>query len=193
MLDTLITSKTRIKMLLKFFSNSSASAYLREMAKEFGESTNSIRTELNNLSEAGYLISEEKGRSIYYKANTGHPLYNELKSLVHKYLGIDKILEDVIHKVLKRLGKLEMAFITGDYAEGRDSGIIDLVVVGDIDQHYFKTCVDKVEKLINRRVRSLVLTAEEYTKSRATLNPDKALWLWREDNVQQFNSSTVQR
>ncbi|MBL7849475.1 MAG: ArsR family transcriptional regulator [Cyclobacteriaceae bacterium] len=181
MLDTLITSKTRIKMLLKFFSNSSSQGYLREMAKEFGESTNSIRLELNNLSKAGYLVAEEKGRSIYYKANTGHPLYNELKSLVHKYLGIDKILEDVVHKVLKRLGKLEMAFITGDYAEGRDSGIIDLVVVGDIDQEYFKQCVDKVEKLINRRVRSLILSVPEFEKTRASLNPDKALWLWREE------------
>ena len=189
MLDTLITSKTRIKMLLKFFSNSSASAYLREMAKEFGESTNSIRLELNNLSQAGYLLTEEKGRSIYYSANTRHPLYNELKSLVHKYLGIDKILEDVIHKVLKRLGKLEMAFITGDYAEGRDSGIIDLVVVGDIDQAYFKQCVDKVEKLINRRVRSLILSMPEFEKTRASLNPDKALWLWREDATVSVQSS----
>jgi hypothetical protein len=99
---------------------------------------------------------------------------------VHKYLGIDKILEDVVHKVLKRLGRLEMAFITGDYAEGRDSGIIDLVVVGDIDQEYFKQCVDKVEKLINRRVRSLILSASEFEKTGASLNPDKALWLWRE-------------
>ena len=189
MLDTLITSKTRIKMLLKFFSNSSASAYLREMAKEFGESTNSIRLELNNLSQAGYLLTEEKGRSIYYSANTRHPLYNELKSLVHKYLGIDKILEDVIHKVLKRLGKLEMAFITGDYAEGRDSGIIDLVVVGDIDQAYFKQCVDKVEKLINRRVRSLILSMPEFEKTRASLNPEKALWLWREDAAVTVQSS----
>lgn len=170
-------------MLLKFFSNSSASAYLREMAKEFGESTNSIRCELNNLSEAGYLISEEKGRSIYYSANLKHPLYNELKSLVHKYLGIDKILEDVIHKVLQRLGKLELAFITGDYAEGRDSGIVDLVIVGDIDQEYFKHCVDKVEKLIKRRVRSLVLTMPEFERNRVQLNPDKALWLWKEETV----------
>ena len=189
MLDTLITSKTRVKMLLKFFSNSSASGYLREMAKEFGESTNSIRLELNNLTEAGYLVTEEKGRSIYYSANIKHPLYNELKTLVHKYLGIDKIIDDVIHKLLKRLGKLEMAFITGDYADGRDSGIIDLVVVGDIDQGYFKQLVDKVEKLINRRVRTLVLTESEYEKNISNLHPDKALWLWKEETVQSSNSS----
>lgn len=166
-------------MLLKFFSNSHSSAYLREMAKEFGESTNSIRHELNNLSQAGYLIAREEGRSIYYSANTKHPLYPEIKTLIHKYLGIDKILDNIIHKVLTRLGTLKEAFITGDYAEGRDSGIIDLVMVGDIDQSYLQECVVKAEKLIQRKVRTLVLTEHEFALNRKQLNPDKAILLWR--------------
>jgi DNA-binding transcriptional ArsR family regulator len=178
-LDTLITSKTRLKMLLRFFLNSNSSAYLRELAKEFGESTNSIRHELNNLSSAGYLVAREEGRSIYYSANTKHPLYPEIKTLVHKYLGIDKLLDNVIHKVLARLGTLRLAMITGDYAEGRDSGIIDLVMVGDIDQVYLQECVLKAEKLINRKVRTLVLSEEEFEGNKKSLNPDKALVLWQ--------------
>ena len=166
-------------MLLKFFLNSHSSAYLRELAKEFGESTNSIRHELNNLSSAGYLVAREEGRSIYYSANTKHPLYPEIKNLVHKYLGIDKLLDTVIHKILARLGTLHFAFITGDYAKGRDSGIIDLVLVGDIDQAYLQTCVSKAEKLINRKVRTLVLSQQEYEGKRKALNPDKALVLWQ--------------
>lgn len=179
MLDTLITSKTRLKMLLRFFLNSNSSAYLRELAKEFGESTNSIRHELNNLSSAGYLVAREEGRSIYYSANTKHPLYPEIKTLVHKYLGIDKLLDNVIHKVLARLGTLQLAMITGDYAEGRDSGIIDLVMVGDIDQAYLQECVRKAERLIHRKVRTLVLSEGEFENNRKTLNPDKALLLWQ--------------
>jgi DNA-binding transcriptional ArsR family regulator len=178
-LDTLITSKTRLKMLLRFFLNSNSSAYLRELAKEFGESTNSIRHELNNLSSAGYLVAREEGRSIYYSANTKHPLYPEIKTLVHKYLGIDKLLDTVIHKVLARLGTLQFAMITGDYAEGRDSGIIDLVMVGDIDQAYLQECVRKAEKLINRKVRTLVLSEAEFEGNKKSLNPDKALLLWQ--------------
>lgn len=178
MLDSLITSKTRLKMLLKFFLNSNTSAYLREMAKEFGESTNSIRHELNNLTAAGYLIATESGRSVLYKANTAHPLYNELKNIVHKYLGIDRIREDVVDKLLQRLGKLQLALITGDYAEGRDSGIIDLVLVGNLDVAYLNECVAKVEKLIHRKVRTLVLTPEEFEDKRLTLKPEKALLLW---------------
>lgn len=167
-------------MLLKFFLNSNTSAYLREMAKEFGESTNSIRHELNNLTAAGYLIATESGRSIFYKANTAHPLYSELKNIVHKYLGIDRIREDVIDKLLQRLGKLQIVFITGDYAEGRDSGIIDLVLVGNLDVAYLNECVSKVEKLIHRKVRTLVLTPEEFEDRRSALKPEKALLLWKE-------------
>lgn len=179
MLDTLITSKTRMKMLLKFFMNKHSRAYLRELATEFGESTNSVRVELNNLTKAGYLKSDEQGRSIYYSVNTKHPLYPEIKNLIHKYLGIDKIVDTVVNKVLQRLGSLKLAFITGDYAEGRDSGIIDLVMVGTVDAAYLQECVAKVEKLIHRKVRTLLLSEVEFEKNRINLQPDKAILLWQ--------------
>ena len=51
MLDTLITSKTRIKLLLKFFLNAQTKSYLRSLEGEFGESTNAIRLELNKFEE----------------------------------------------------------------------------------------------------------------------------------------------
>jgi len=177
-LESLITSRTRIKMLLKFFSNSHSSAYLREMAEEFGESTNSIRLELNKLSKAGYLVANTKGRTIEYKANTGHLLYTQLKNLVHKYLGIETIIDSVINKVVARLGKVTCAFIIGDYAKGKDSGLIDLVFVGEIDQAYLRTCVEKAEGLIKRKIRTLVLTLPEFETNKKNLRPETAIWLW---------------
>ena len=76
MLDTLITSKTRVKLLMKFFLNPGTRAYLRELAAEFGESTNSIRVELNRLSDAKIISSENVGRTIEYHANAEHSLSN---------------------------------------------------------------------------------------------------------------------
>ena len=55
MIETLISSKTRIKLLLKFFLNSNTTSYLRSLESEFGESTNAIRVELNRLENAGML------------------------------------------------------------------------------------------------------------------------------------------
>jgi hypothetical protein len=148
-------------MLLKFFINSHSTAHLRGMAEEFGESTNAIRHELNNLSRASYLIAEENGRTIQYRANTDHPLYPEIKNLIHKYLGLDKIVDHILSK----LGKLYYAFIVGDYARGKDSGVIELVLVGDIDAEYLKVCVDKVEKLISRKIRVDVRSLEAHRQN----------------------------
>ena len=183
MLEYLITSRTRVKMLLKFFLNSHSKAHLRGLAEEFGESTNSIRHELNNLSKAGYLVSNGKGNIIEYSANIEHPLYPELKNLVHKYMGIDKIIDNIVNKMISRLGQLEMAFITGDYANGMDSGIIDLVLVGDINSTNLHGYVVKAEGLINRKIRTLVLSDEEFEKNRGTLHADTALWLWKREQV----------
>lgn len=173
MLEPLITSKTRIKMLLKFFLNSNSTAYLRGLAEEFGESTNSIRHELNNLSKAGYLTSSENGRTIEYKANTHHPLFNEVKSLIHKYIGIDTIIDNIVHK----LGALEAAYIVGDYAKGKDSGTIELLLVGDIDEAYMNKLVEKAKTLIHRDIKAI----RQDLNSRGTGQFRDALLLWRRD------------
>lgn len=168
-------------MLLKFFLNSHSKAHLRGLADEFGESTNSIRHELNNLSKAGYLVSNGKGNIIEYSANIEHPLYPELKNLVHKYMGIDKIIDNIVNKMISRLGQLESAFITGDYADGKDSGIIDLVLVGTINTDNLQGYVQKAEGLVNRKIRTLVLSAEEFDKNKKSLHSDTALWLWKRE------------
>lgn len=175
MLETLITSKTRLKMLLKFFTNSNATAYLRGLSDEFGDSTNSIRVELNKLSEAGYLTYSEKGRTIEYRANIKHPLFPEIKNLVHKYLGIDQIIINVIQK----LGDLRSAYIVGDYAIGKDSGTIELLLVGEIDTDYLKKLVDKVRKLIQRNIKVEVISQEQLADRK--LGSGQALLLWEAD------------
>jgi hypothetical protein len=169
-LEGLITSKTRIKMLLKFFTNSTATAYLRGLADEFDESTNSIRHELNNLSKAGYLVSNENGRTIEYRANTHHPLYNDIKNLVHKYLGIDTIIVNIVNK----LGHLQAAYLVGDYAKGKDTGTIELLLVGDIDEEYLNKLVQKAKTLIHRDIKTAHVTTLEFQETEF----EDALLLW---------------
>ena len=175
MLESLITSKARIKLLVKFFSNSHSTGYLRSLASEFGESTNAIRLELNKLSEAGFLLSQENGRTIEYRANKEHPLFPELKSLALKYLGLDKIAEEVI----KKLGDVRGAFIHGDYTKGIDSGLIDLVIIGDVNRNNLTRLVKKAESMIKRKIRVMVLAEGEFEDLRERLDADKAIWLWK--------------
>jgi DNA-binding transcriptional ArsR family regulator len=148
LLDTLVTSKTRIKLLLKFFSHAN-SGYLRSLAKDFDESTNSVRVELKRLTEAGLLISEDEGRTKSYRANASHPFFGEIKGMVSKFLGLDDLLE----KVVKRLGNVEKALITGDYAMGVDSGHIQVKLIGkNIDRAYLNFLIEKTFEKIQRKV-----------------------------------------
>lgn len=163
--------------MLKFFLNPQSKAYLRGLAEELGESTNGVRVELNRLTEAGLLAAEKKGRTIVYSANTGHSLFSDLHSLVIKYTGIDQLIDTVI----SNLGNVEFAFVTGDYARGIDSGLIDLVVVGDIDKNYLLFLADKSEKLINRRIRTLVLDKGEYKKHKKSLDLENSLVIWNKE------------
>ena len=181
MLDSLITSKTRIKLLMKFFLNPGTSAYLRSLADEFGESTNSVRVELNRLSEAGLLESADEGRTKVYRANEKHPLFPEVQRIVAKTVGLDKVVEQVV----SRLGNVELAFITGDYAKGKDSGLIDLVLVGEIDKGYLESLVEKLETLIERKVRTLVLNGTEYQKLLDNFAKAPALVVWKQNGEAQ--------
>jgi len=179
----LITSKTRIRILMRLFLNPEGNAYLRELAEEFAVSPSQVKEELSQLSEAGLLASEKQGRQIHYRANTRHPLFPELHSMVHKALGMDRIVDSVI----ERLGRLEIAFLLDDYAEGKDTGIIDLGLVGDIDQNNLIDLVGKTERYIGRKIRTLVLSPEEYERMRPVLakRPMLPLWVSQEAPQQQ--------
>jgi len=177
-LEALITSKTRIKMLLKFFLNSRSEAYLRSLEQEFGESTNSIRMELNKFEQAGLLQSLVRGNKKYYKANTQHPLFSDIHSIILKYVGIDKIIENVVEK----LGDIKKVYLVGDFARGKDAKVIDLIFVGQvINKQYLLKLVEKAETFIDRRIRYLVFTQQEFDDYMNSYNGDEPLLLWERE------------
>ena len=164
-----------MKLLLKFFSNSQTKAYLRGLAQELGESTNAVRVELNRLDDAGLLQHEQEGNTILYRANTKNPFFKELHRLVMKYMGLDHIVLEVV----ERAGKLELAFINGDYAKGKDTGVIDLVLVGEnFDLDYITMLQRRAEEISKRKIRLLPLSEAEFKKLEPSLNVNTALILW---------------
>lgn len=177
MIETLISSRTRIKLLLKFFLNSKTTAYLRSLESEFGDSTNAIRLELNKLEKAGMLSSSVKGNKKIFQANTKHSLFNEIHNILLKHIGLDQIIENVV----ERLGDVEKVYLIGDFAKGLDSQIIDLIFIGAIDKAYLIVLIEKAEKLIQRKVRYLIYEDSELSKEALTkMNPERLL-LWAND------------
>ena len=171
----LISSKTRIKLLVRFFFNPMTRAYLRELAKEFNLSTNAVREELNQLTKTNLLKSEKNGRSVYYKANQDHPLFPELKSMVSKVIGLDQVIDGIV----TRLGDLEAAYLLDDYAQGKDTGIIDLLLVGKVNEFHLNDLSKKTERYIRRKIRSLVLSEEEFNNLKPRLQGRPHILIWK--------------
>ena len=149
MLDQLIKSKTRLRLLLKFFISQANRGYLNGLANEMGESTNSIRKELNHLHGAGYLKKLKQDNKVEYRVNASHPLYETLRKVVLKHLG----LEDLVEVVLDRMGNVQHILLIGDYAKGLDSGNIEVFLIGnDLNFNYISQLEQKIENLIRRKV-----------------------------------------
>jgi hypothetical protein len=171
MIETLISSKTRVKLLLKFFLNSNSKAYLRSLEEEFKESTNAIRLELNRFEKAGMLQTDMEGNKKIFTANKKHPLFTNLQQIVRKYVGIDTIVENIT----SQLGQVEQVYITGTFAHGLDSNIIDLEMVGVVEVQNLVKLVEKAEKLVNRKIRYVIYTVDEANQLKIIGDKDRLL------------------
>ena len=98
--------------------------------------------------------------------------------MVRKITGI----EELVNSVVDRLGNLEAAYLIGGYARGADIGIIDVVLVGDIDRTQLDDLVAKTEACIDRKIRSLVVTAREFDALKGNKRFTPMLKLWEAGN-----------
>lgn len=173
MLESLITSKTRIKLMIKFFVNSDTTAYLRNLSEEFGESTNAIRLELNRFEEARLLESKSDQNKKVYKANTEHPYFKDMHRLLLKYVGIEEIVDSVV----KHIGELEKGYIINDFAQGNPGNVLDLLLVGvNFDYDFLNKLVRKAEESVSFKIRYIAVSPNE----EAQYIPDKTktLLVW---------------
>ena len=154
LLGPLITSKTRLKLLLRFFLNQNLSGYLQGLSKELDENTNSIRVELNRLEQAGLLASELEGRKKLYRVNDSHPLTADLTSIVRKVSGIDALVD----KVVDSLPGLSQVWICGALERGIQAHAIDCLLIGtDLNSKYIAGLSARVKELTGKKVNALVL------------------------------------
>lgn len=161
MLDALISSQLRIKLLLKFFINPELKSYLRGLSGEFDVSSNAVRQELNRLEEAGIIAAEKEGNKKLFSVNRDYPLYEEVRKLLMKTIGVEQVMD----KVIGRLGDLQKVYLTGSLARGMDAPTIDLYVIGEVDYEYLGKLNRKAEQMTGKKIRMAVFTLEEWDPS----------------------------
>jgi hypothetical protein len=113
-------------------------------------------------------------------ANTAQALFPELKSMVSKVMGIDQVIDGI----LARLGDLELAYLIDDYAEGKDTGIVDILLVGNIDQLHLNDLIMKTERYIKRKIRALVLSREEFNNFLPNFNKHTRILVWDQKEIE---------
>lgn len=178
MIETLISSKTRIKLLMKFFLNSKNTGYLRSLGEEFGESTNGIRLELNKFEKAGFLDSFTEGNKKIFTANTKHPLFKEINRIILKMVG----LEYVVDYIIQRIGDLHKVYLVGKLSKGQDGNMVDLVLVGNnLNKTFLLEQIEKAEKKINKKIRYVHYTVDEFDLNKIKEPGMHPLLLWTKE------------
>jgi len=99
-------------------------------------------------------VAADEGKTKVYRANERHPFFTEIQGMVSKFLGLDELVE----KIVKRMGAVERAYIIGDYAKGKDSGTVDVILIGkNLDETYLNFILDKTYEKVNRKVKVEIL------------------------------------
>ena len=159
LLQSLISSKTRVKLLTLFFTRPGERFYGRELQRLLGLQPRSVHRELQRLEAAGLLLTQDEGRVKYYSTNLASPIYPELRSLILKTTG----LGDALRASVRSLGKVQHAFLFGSAATGYEipGSDIDLMIVGDPDLGEVSKMIAKIEHGLGRPVNYLIFSREE--------------------------------
>jgi len=167
MVNFLEISKSRLrnKILLHFFSNVDDELYLREMARRLKEDPGNLSKELAKLELEGIFVSQFRGKQKYFFLNKTYPLFNELKSIIFKTIGIKGSLQKIINKT----NGVVTAFIYGSFATGKENASSDidlcLIIEGNVfNEDKLISKIDGLEKTIFREVNYIYYSEEEWEK-----------------------------
>jgi len=155
-------TKNRAELLRLFFTNPERSFYMQEVGRILGKKPGVFQRTLNNLVSEGIVESEHKANVRYFKANKRYPLYKELKSIVFKTVGVEASLK----AELEQVGNIQLAFIYGSYAKGKENYLsdIDLVIIGSPDEDELIKKLDRLEEKLQREINYKFYKLKEFAR-----------------------------
>lgn len=162
-LAELLSSKIRAEIFRNLFGIAHDSAlYMREIERRTGFAIGTVQTELKKLQRLDIISAVKDGNRVYYRANTAHPLYPEIRALVLKTSG----LADVIKNALGSTNDIRVAFVFGSFArqEEKASSDVDLMVIGDIGLRKLTGLLMDVAGKIGREINPHVFSEKELIK-----------------------------
>lgn len=159
MLDKLFSSKTRVEILRLFLFNADNSFYQRQISNLTKQSIRGVQRELEKLHDIGFLEKSVSGNRVYYKVNRNNPIFEDLKSIFFKSLGIAEALKENLQGK-----KIKIAFIYGSYARGQENLLsdIDLMVIGNISSKELSGLLSGPKTELMREINYAVFPLKEF-------------------------------
>lgn len=163
MLSTLITSKTRRRLIILFLTHPEQKYYQTQLIRDFEFPSSLVQSELKKLTEAGILTSEKEANIRYFQVNKSFPIYNELKSIIYKTVALADPLKDALEKI----GDIQIAFIYGSVAKNTENmgSDIDLMVIGHPSMDELSEAVTKAERGLSREINFTVFEPKDWKKN----------------------------
>ncbi len=158
MLEQLLSSRTRVKLLKLFFLNPEQAYFIRQMVRKTAEHLNSIRRELKNLLALELVKETEEGKKKFYRVNIEHPLHPEMKALLFKaqVWQQKRTLRD-----LQRVGRIKYLALTGFFV-GLDFTMTDMLIVGSVNRLKLKRILQRFQSDFDRQLNYTVMTPSEF-------------------------------
>jgi DNA-binding transcriptional ArsR family regulator len=161
MLDKLLGSKLRAKVLGWFFLHPDERYFVRQLHGLIGEDATNLSRELARLEGMGILVSKMEGRQKYYQTDPNCPIRDELRSIAAKTVGLADVLRAALGPIQS---DISVAFIYGSQATGKVTAgsDVDLFVVGDVDEMKLHKAVTRAERRLGRAVNYRLMSPAEY-------------------------------
>lgn len=162
-------SKTRKALFRLYFTNPENEYYLRELERLLGIPVSMIRKELLRLEKDGLFLSKKRGNLTYFYLNKSYPLFDELKSIVFKTIGVKGLLKEIF----ERLKSVEVAFVYGSFAKNEESAIsdIDVFIIGTVNENRVIRELNKLEKTLKREINYSLYAKDEFRKKKKKKDP----------------------
>lgn len=159
-------SETRVKILKLLLLAPDTSFYIKEISTRVGLAFSMVYKELANLKNLGLVIEERKGKLRLFKINKQSLLYEDLKMIFIKTVG----LGDIVTEHLKKLDKIRYAIIYGSFARGQQlkTSDVDLLIIGDLDEEELIKAISEMEKSLGREINYILWSEKEFERRAKT-------------------------
>ena len=156
-------STYRRQLLARLLLRPDERFHVRELARMTGISAGSLHRELKAMAESGLLLRERAGNQVFYRADTGCPIYEELASIFRKTLGLATQLQGALSDLAD---KIDVAFVFGSMASGRqESGSdVDICVLGEVSLLEVVKALTTAQETLGREINPVVMKTVKFAE-----------------------------